>query len=77
MARFAKEIIVTPGADYNLASVAASYTPAATDKIIITPVDYSTHQGNVKIWLIWGSGTWKAKLSDSLYAGKFCVVIKT
>ena len=76
MARFAKEITISAGADYNLGSI-SGYTPAAGYKIIITPLTHSTHDGNVQLWLVWGSGTWKVKVSDAAYAGKVLVTIKT
>ena len=76
MARFATEIAITAGADYNLGSI-TGYTPAAGDKIIITPLTHSSHDGNVQLWLEWASSTWKVKVSDSTFAGKVFVVIKT
>jgi len=76
MARFAKEITISAGVDYNLGSI-SGYTPAAGDKIIITPLTHSTHDGNVQMWLVWGSSTWKVKVSDAAYAGKVLVTIKT
>ena len=76
MARFAKELTISAGTPYNLGSI-ASYTPNAADKIIITPLTHGGHEGNVKMWLVWGSSTWKVNVSDAAYAGKVLVVIKT
>jgi len=90
MARFAK-VITMAGADFNLKepgspgsgirdSLGNPYnSPSVNDKIIITPLDHSTHEGNIQLWLYWDSGasTWKIKASDSTFAGKILVVIKT
>ena len=76
MARFAEEITISGGVDYQLSSI-SGYTPAPTDKIIITPLTHGGHTGNVKIYLTYVSSTWKIKSSDSTFAGKVLVVIKT
>ena len=76
MARFAKEITMTANQTYNLSSI-AGYTPAANDSIIVTPLTHSTHVGNLQLWVVWGSGTWRVNASDSTFAGKVLVVIKT
>ena len=77
MASFAKEVTITAGADYDLGTI-SGYTPAAGDKIIITPLTHGGHDGNVKIYLAWvGSSTWKVKVSDASYEGKVLVAIKT
>tara|TARA_B100001287_G_C22329102_1_gene365344 strand:+ start:311 stop:541 length:231 start_codon:yes stop_codon:yes gene_type:complete len=76
MARFAKEITMTAGQEYNLSSI-TGYTPAASDNIIVTPLTHSTHTGNLQLWVVWGSGTWKVNASDTSFAGKVLVAIKT
>ena len=76
MARFAREITMTANQTYNLSSI-TGYTPAASDSIIVTPLTHSTHVGNLQLWLVWGSGTWRVNASESTFAGKVLVVIKT
>ena len=76
MARFAKEITMTANQTYNLSSI-SGYTPAASDSIIVTPLTHSTHSGNLQLWVVWGSGTWRVNASESSFAGKVLVVIKT
>lgn len=76
MARFAEEITMTANQAYNLSSI-TGYTPAASDNIIVTPLTHSTHSGNLQLWVVWGSGTWSVNASESTFAGKVLVVIKT
>lgn len=76
MARFAKEITMTANQTYNLSSI-SGYMPAASDSIIVTPLTHSTHSGNLQLWVVWGSGTWRVNASESTFAGKVLVVIKT
>ena len=78
MARFAKEITMTAGQQYNLSSI-SGYTPAVGDKIIITSLTHSSHDGNLQLWIQWSTSpnTWKVYASDSAFAGKVLVVIKT
>ena len=76
MARFAKEFTVSAGSDTSIGGI-SGYTAAAGDKIIITPLDHGGHEGNVQLWLYWDSSVWKIKASDSAFAGKVLVVIKT
>ena len=85
MARFATEISITAGQDYDLNGI-AGYTPASGDKIILTPIGPDSTdanssndvvEGNIKAYLSWDNTTWKVKVSDSDFDGKILVVIKT
>ena len=85
-ARFAKEVTISAGVDFIVnGSSISGYTPAQTDKIIVTPIgpdsaDANTGSdvtdGNIKAWVYWSNPNWKIKVSDSLFNGKIMIAIK-
>ena len=88
--RFANEITISAGTDFDLGGGTISgYSPSADDVIILTPVGKDSAdadasddvpEGNIKSYLHWDTvnGTWKVKVSDSSFSGKILVaIIKT
>ena len=65
----------------------SGYTPAVTDRIIVTPRVAGNNwpaagahpAGNVKAWVVWdstGSGSWKIKVTDSAFIGNVDYMIE-
>ena len=82
MATFSKEITLTSGtADV---PVITGYTPAQTDKIVVTPAginetSYAAVNRNVNMWAQWDSSAnkWVIYASSTSYAEKAHVIIVT
>ena len=89
MATFAKEVQCSSGEFVlNTASVGGNYSPAETDTIVLCPIgpdsadeDASSDvvDGNVKAYVEWSTSPdiWTIKVSDSSFAGKVLVLVKT
>ena len=90
MGTFAKEVTCTSGQFVlSTANVGGGYSPAETDTIVLCPIgpdsadtnatDDGYGDGNVKVYIEWSTtpDKWTIKASDSSFAGKVLVLIKT